>query len=431
MAGQFMAVAARVRELGQVASDLEGKEGQFQVESELAQEQERLEVLFSQAVSRYSSAISANEDDPRAFDAMARLYLERFVDAESEGSESRASEFRELVRRFDRSGAYQPRLISRGRLHLRNLPAGVLLTLHRYENDGAGRWVAGEGRAIDWPMPAAGIPLLRGSYLLRIGAPGMRETRVPLTIRRDSQVELSVPIYSEEQIGPTYVYVPAGEFIAGGARRAMGGGPRRHPRVGAFFISREETRVIEYVRFVDDVLRSQGFEAASHLIPPVGVLTLLPDRVVYPLSKANWPVAGVTWHQAQAYCAWLARLDPRAEYRLPTADEWEKAARGTDGRDYPWGPGLLWKYCLNGISGGGSLRPVSSFRDDESVYGVRDMAGSVSEWCRGEPDEEWKSVSGGSWKYDYANDFLCAARDDLPPEISVRTVGFRVVRKLR
>jgi formylglycine-generating enzyme required for sulfatase activity len=92
-------------------------------------------------------------------------------------------------------------------------------------------------------------------------------------------------------------------------------------------------------------------------------------------------VVCMRWHDAQAYVTWLAQRTGQP-YRLPTEAEWEKAARGTDGRLYPWGNAA--PDCTRANSGDCEDRPVSvgSYPAGASPYGALDMAGSVSEWCQ-------------------------------------------------
>jgi formylglycine-generating enzyme required for sulfatase activity len=88
----------------------------------------------------------------------------------------------------------------------------------------------------------------------------------------------------------------------------------------------------------------------------------------------------VTWHDAMAYCRWLARVTGRA-YRLPSEAEWEKAARGTDGRIWPWGNKWDSKRCNSREGGPGNTTPVGQYSPQgDSPYGCVDMAGNVWEW---------------------------------------------------
>jgi formylglycine-generating enzyme required for sulfatase activity len=141
------------------------------------------------------------------------------------------------------------------------------------------------------------------------------------------------------------------------------------------------------------------------------------------------PVVGVTKQAADAYCAWLGGKLGR-EVRLPTADEWEKAARGVDGRTYPWGNSFRWDFAHLEETQDGDPNQLyaspGSYPADRSVYGAMDMGGNVREWTSSPfPDSTRRfQIKGGSLATSrrYA---ACAFADSMP---AIPTdVGFRYI----
>jgi iron(II)-dependent oxidoreductase len=158
-------------------------------------------------------------------------------------------------------------------------------------------------------------------------------------------------------------------------------------------------------------------------------------------------VVGVSWYEAVAYCAWLTErlraageLDAQQVVRLPSEPEWEKAARGTEGRIYPWGDASDPERANYNATGIGSTSAVGCFPGGESPYGVEEMVGNVWEWCgtkwvgtyrEYQVDDEVEGsaprvVRGGSFDNDewFAR---CAFRDRSRPDRRSRYYGFRVV----
>ena len=189
--------------------------------------------------------------------------------------------------------------------------------------------------------------------------------------------------------------VPAGEFIMGSATGDADERPVHQVYVDAFSMDVHQVSVKRYARFL---------EATHHEVPPEWSLMNRPQH-------QDRPVANVDWADADAYCKWAGK-------RLPTEAEWEKAARGTDGRVYPWGNEIPTKfYATSGKevwSSHTALSPVGTFEEGKSPYGIYDMAGNVWEWVSdwydpdyyktspsqnptGPPMGESKVVRGGSW----------------------------------
>jgi formylglycine-generating enzyme required for sulfatase activity len=146
-----------------------------------------------------------------------------------------------------------------------------------------------------------------------------------------------------------------------------------------------------------------------------------------------FPVVGVSWYEAEAYCTWLAQQEltiPILEgytVRLPTEEEWERAARGTDGREYPWGDEFE-KYRANTTESGDiGTTAVCTYLQGESPAGVWDMGGNVWEWTASLYRESSYSrvVRGGSW-FDIHRHARCAFRNDDLPEVRDFRIGFRL-----
>ncbi|MGD8902181.1 MAG: SUMF1/EgtB/PvdO family nonheme iron enzyme [Anaerolineae bacterium] len=175
-----------------------------------------------------------------------------------------------------------------------------------------------------------------------------------------------------------------------------------------------------------------------------------------PAALGQHPVVQACWHDARAFCEWLNQKHAAGRpqgccYRLPTEAEWEKAARGTDGREWPWGDEFDAQLCNSRDAGTCRTRPIGSYSPQgDSPYGVADMSGNVWEWTltlwgedREKPDFVYpyaskdgredqaagdtffRIIRGGSFKDDKAG-VRSACRDLDPPCYSLNNLGFRV-----
>lgn len=177
--------------------------------------------------------------------------------------------------------------------------------------------------------------------------------------------EVKIPLFVSGKDGRPMVYVPAGEFLFGPDREKV--------YVEAFYIDRFPVTNADYKKFVE----ATGHEHPAHW-----------RRGTWPEGKADHPVVQVTWHSANAYAQWAGK-------RLPTELEWEKAARGTDGRTWPWGNTFDPRNCNTGSEG---TTPVGFYSPaGDSPYGAADMAGNVWEWIGGKPSPLRMPLRGGNW----------------------------------
>ncbi len=225
--------------------------------------------------------------------------------------------------------------------------------------------------------------------------------------------------------GMTLVFVPAGEFTMGSDTGESDEQPTHSVNLDAFWIDQTEVTNAMYAQCVED----------GDCSPPASVKSYTHDSYYGNLEFDDYPVIYVDWNRANAYCSWAGR-------RLPTEAEWEKAARGEDGRTYPWGEEISCAYA-NYYDGSkfcvGDTAPVGSYPDGASIYGALDMAGNVWEWVsslyQGYPysatdGREDLSASGsrvlrgGSW-YGLDNSVRSAFRYRYDPSYVSNNLGFR------
>ncbi len=275
------------------------------------------------------------------------------------------------------------RLKGAGTLQVSTDPPSAFATLWRLQAGTDGVLKSVEPNELGL-TPTPNFRLQRGNYLITLRADGRPPVRLPLRLDHDENEDLRVFIPSVVPEGT--VYVPAGSaYIGGDQSREY----RLHERpLDGFFIKKTEVTFAEYLAFwrsVDDaaerealssrVRMSQGERRFHEAWDPSGAL-LAPFRPEH-------PVVGITHTAAERYCEWLGERLGRT-CRLPTAEEWEKAARGADGRDYVWGDHYDKTFALTAENAEARCHhelfaPPMSMPVDCSVYGAFDMAGNVRE----------------------------------------------------
>ena len=234
---------------------------------------------------------------------------------------------------------------------------------------------------------------------------------------------------------PEMVLIPAGEFTMGSdpsldQDAVDDGQPQRTLYLPDYYLAKTPVTNAQYAAFV---------QATGHR---------LPERWIGgqpPTGKEHHPAVYVSWHDAMAYCNWLAE-ETGKPYRLPSEAEWEKGARSSDGRIYPWGSrGGGKRYKIAGGKRG--VTPVGAYPQGAMPYDLPDMAGNVWEWtlgaechpqsvcevCPCDPGNGREGIKsgggrvlrGGSW---FRNQWyaLCTLRHGVYPDARYHYLGFRV-----
>ncbi|MCO4774117.1 MAG: SUMF1/EgtB/PvdO family nonheme iron enzyme [Deltaproteobacteria bacterium] len=395
---------------------LAAKRPLHRVRQELAGIETERAALFARAVGCGERALSQDpgNEDSRAF--LAHIYWCRFLAAEDEGDAAQARFLSERAATYGDED-FDARKAGTGCISLATDLEGVRVTCRKVMTTTI-PWSLGDEVFLG-VTPLRAEPLDRGSWLLTLRHPDRRDTLVPVLVERDQHWHTDVPVGLARRDTPAgFAYVTGGASISGGDPSAQDGRPRARAHLPAFLIAELPVTMGQYCEFINGLAETHPEEAWRRsprqdtgvaglagqywTRPEPGKPYVVPavDRDGDPWDP-QWPVFGVSWHDAQRYCAWRSERDGR-QYRLPTGQEWEKSARGADGRFFPWGNTFDASLCAmrQSFPGRPQPRPVGTFPTDRSVFGVRDVAGGVRDWCGdldydGNPDR--RPVRGGSW----------------------------------
>ena len=214
----------------------------------------------------------------------------------------------------------------------------------------------------------------------------------------------------------TWVAIPEGPFLYGDENRSR--------ELPAFAISRYPVTNAQYEAFVND----GGYDDARWWSSDWVERTAEPDNALPDVFLLkNHPRVNVSWYEAEAFTRWLADKTGRA-VGLPTEEEWEKAARGDDGRSFPWEGDFDSSKCNSFEASIRSTTAVGLFPGGRSFYQVFDMSGNVWEWTRSmwSADDDPRVLRGGSFVSDLVS-VRAAARDGFNPGYRGSLIGFRVV----
>lgn len=382
---------------------------------------------FHGVTAAYGAVLSVDPGNEIARQALARLHLERLARAEERGDREAAALHEALVRQHH-GGRFRLELEGKGRLQLQSDPPGALVSISRYEEE---RPFLVETAPLFFGNAPVDRQLERGSYVATLEAPGYEPVRYPFVLGRSGTHQALVELPLAGSTPPGFIHVPGGDSIVGGEARLLSALPRRRIRVAAFGVGRFPVTFDEYCEFLDEATRGSALDP--------GELRPRFDNEEYVVRDSSGrhrahtrlggkvPVLALSGAAEEAYCNWLGkRLGKRV--RLLREEEWERCARGADGRLFPWGGEFDWCLAKGGLSRPGEPFPegVGSFPTDVSPFGVRDLAGGVREPCAGHLAEGYRPCKGGSWYMTAPGAFRADSRTTAREGKRVTDVGLRV-----
>jgi eukaryotic-like serine/threonine-protein kinase len=430
---------------------VERKRPGWRHQDEAAKLRRQIRVVTQERLQHLTQALNLVADLPEAHHRLGDIYRKRHAEAEAARDHALAAELEVLLRAHD-TGVHAAYLARSATLSLQTDPqGGEALLFDLVEEDR--RLVPRFHRSLG-PTPLVEVPIESGSQLLLLRFPGRPDVRYPLCPRREEHWDgrapngHTVPIVLPGELREGALYVPAGETTLGGDTDALGAGVRRRVWVDAFHIQQHPVTNEQYLAFLNDLVLRGGDPSrweprqpgsAGSLGAPVygrdidGRYGLQPD-VDGDLWQPRYPVLLVTVACARRYARWLSDRSGLA-WRLPTSAEWEKAARGVDGRHFPWGDFLDPNWCCHRSSHQERPLPatVDDYPGDVSIYGVRGMAGNAIELCDDAYDEatannpEAPRVGKGTGWHMTARAARCAARHLIGDGYRSQAVGFRLV----
>ena len=281
----------------------------------------------------------------------------------------------------------------------------------------------------------------RGNGKVRPTMVTTETSRQPADPAGPKQPEKVLPLGVNEKDGTLLVPIPGGVFLAGGPGYYEGRGEPFPVDLPPYYLALYPITNVQYARFLSLARPSDKDLKKWIRLDEDCFVRRAGDRFEAYGGKADHPVVQVSWWGAEAYCEW-------AGLRLPSELEWEKSARGVDGRQFPWGNEWDESRCRNYMNRDEETTcRVKRYPEGVSPWGLSQMAGNVWEWCadpydaaaynryRGgdlQPPSSGgaRVLRGGSWCSGPAGSFRCAYRGSCAPEGRYGSNGFRVARSL-
>ncbi len=393
--------------------------------SKISDDRER---ALNEALALAQQATTLAPNASRANAILAELWWARLERAEERLDHAATKRAEERVREYG-DGRYAHMLDSPALLDLTTDAPDATVRIHEWVEKAR---VLVRKEVAHLPLPLKAFELGTGSWLLEIQAPGRADVLLPLQLGRLEHRIEHVPMYTAVQIGDGWVQIPGGAFIMGGDPIARMSVPRCEPWVEQVFIRKTAITSAEWLEFLNDLPAGEAealvpgemgaFGGSTAFWPIVDGAYALPEG-----WPPTLPAIGVSLHNIEQYAAWRSTKEGRV-IRLPTEEEWEKSARGVDGRTYPWGADFdpTFAHMRRSQPGPPRPHPVAGYPVDCSPYGVLDMSGGVREWTGSVFDAGQMVIRGGTFGDD-ADDLRVATRSGFQPQFRLSWVGFRLV----
>jgi formylglycine-generating enzyme required for sulfatase activity len=369
----------------------------------------------------------------------------------------------EKLRTYDGPRTYLSKIEAPGTLTLLVDPPTTQMRLEEYRQR--------EGQLVPEPLdePRTGATYKRtlpsGSYRLVLTAPGRHTVRYPFLLKHGEPLELRLRLPAEESVPKGFIYVPAGRYLTGitgdeAFRRRITATPAHVTYTGGFLVARNEATFSEWLQLIERLplerqrrLMPSGYAepgrlsldrttgrwrihfkpSAIEFVVKFGEKLIYPERVINRAQDwSRFPVSSISPRQARAYAALQSGL---LNPRLCSESEWERAARGADGRSFTVGEKLYPSQANFDVSyrrGGGAFGPdeIGSHPDSASPFGAEDMEGNAFEIVESSHDDTEIIEKGGSWYHSIDLDGHLAGRYGLEAETRTVTLGFRLCADL-
>ena len=388
--------------------------------------------FYREADHALEAAVALGKNSSTAKSLLADVLYERALLAERDGKTDAREEFIARLALYD-DGTRKAKWTAPGTLDVDSLPAGAEVTIQQYKEREKENPVLETVRP-NLTTPIQHLQLPQGSYLLLFSAPERANVRFPVLVRRGEDRKISLDLPAAASVPKGFVYIPPGPFLFGSSQERsirkdfLYTVPLHEVTTDAYLVAEHETTFGDWLQYLTALTAAEAFRRSAEVSGPrKGELSLRPVAKDWELAlrlnsreyvmrlgdafhvpersirqEQNWsllPMVGVSIAEIEEYLAWLRNSNNLVRLRLCNEFEWERAARGADGREYPHGNLLspsdanyVETYGRNLATATATAGPdeIGAHPQSRSPYGVDDLSGSVAEFAQ-------SSLQGGEY----------------------------------